>query len=106
MVHGLSSINKAINISKSQFHLYLCLEQVKLMKFRLITLLSLAMMFSLGACHYGEEAVKEDVKRNEEYKGIRAEREAATALPADAADKMNGTAPADTTAADTAAVAP
>ena len=73
------------------------------MKFRLIAVLSLAMTFSLGACHFGQEAAKEDAKRNEEYKGIRAEREAATALPEDAAAKMNGSAPADTTAvADTA----
>lgn len=74
------------------------------MKFKSIAVLSLAMTFSIGACHYGQDAAKESAKTNEEYKGIRAEKEAATALPEDAAAKMNGTAPADTAkAADTSA---
>lgn len=68
------------------------------MKFRLIAVLSLAMTFSIGACHYGQDAAKESAKTNEDYKGIRAEKEAATALPEDAAAKMNGTAPVDTAA--------
>ncbi len=76
------------------------------MKIRIITLLSLAMSLSFTACHYGEEGVKEGLERNEEYKGKRAEKEAATALPEDAAAKMNGEAPAEEApAADTTAVA-
>ena len=64
------------------------------MKAKLYTLALTLVVVSMSACHYGADAVKEDVARNEEYKGKRAEQEAATALPADAAAKMNGTAPA------------
>lgn len=78
------------------------------MKSKIFTLLALAMTLSFTACHYGVEGVQEGLERNEEYKGKRAEREAATALPDDAAAKMNGEkpaepaaeAPADTTAAE------
>ncbi len=76
------------------------------MKIKIITLLSLVMSLSFTACHYGEEGAKESVETNNEYKGKRAEKEAATALPDDAAAKMNGTAPAEEApAADTTAVA-
>lgn len=73
------------------------------MKGKLATLVLLGSLAGLSACHYGREQVEQDLKRNEEYKGIRAEREAATALPADAADRMNGTVKADTAATDTTA---
>ena len=73
------------------------------MKSTIYTLLAVCAL-SFTACHYGADQVKEDLKRNDEYKGKRAEKEAATALPPDAADKMNGKVSADTTAAaDTAA---
>lgn len=76
------------------------------MKIRIITLLSLAMSLSFTACHYGVEGVQEGLDRNAEYKGKRAEKEAATALPEDAAAKMKGETPAEEApAADTTAVA-
>lgn len=76
------------------------------MKIKIITLLSLVMSLSFTACHYGVEAAEESIETNNEYKGKRAEKEAATALPDDAAAKMNGTAPAEEApAADTTAVA-
>ncbi len=62
------------------------------------------MMLSLGACHYGEDAVKEDRKRNQEYKDKRAEEEAKTALPEDAAEQMrNGGKAVEASEADTTA---
>jgi|GEM_PF-2113863 len=76
------------------------------MKIKIITLLSLVMILTVTSCHYGKEEAKGSVETNKEYKGIRAEKEAATALPDDAASKMNGTAPAaEAPTADTAAVA-
>jgi hypothetical protein len=56
-----------------------------IMKFRIFSLCAVACLLSVSSCHYGVDAVKEDVKRNEEYKAKRAERDAATALPPDAA---------------------
>lgn len=76
------------------------------MKLTIYTLLATCAL-SMTACHYGTDAVSKDLERNEEYKAKRAEKEAATALPEDAADKMNGkvsTTPADSSAADTSAV--
>lgn len=60
------------------------------MKIKNISLLILVMSLSLASCHFGAESVKEDVARNQEYKNKRANKEAATALPADAAAKMGG----------------
>lgn len=57
---------------------------------KMLSLLSLAMTLSFTACHYGKEGVEESLERNQEYKGKKAEREAATALPDDAAAKMRG----------------
>lgn len=61
------------------------------MKTRVQIPVAFVFALSFSACHYGADAVKEDVKRNEEYKGKRAETEAATALPADAAETMGAT---------------
>jgi len=58
------------------------------MKAKIVFSFALVLMLGLGACHYGQDAVKEDRARNEEYKGKRAEREAQTTLPDDAAEKM------------------
>lgn len=73
------------------------------MKSKLYTLALLFVVLGLSACHYGADSVKEDLNRNEEYKGKRAEQDASTALPADAAAKMNGEVaeePATETASD------
>lgn len=60
------------------------------MKIKNIALVCFVMSLSLASCHFGADSVKEDVARNQEYKNIRANKEAATALPADAAEKMGG----------------
>lgn len=75
------------------------------MKLTIYTLLA-SCALTMTACHYGADRISGDLERNEEYKAKRAEREAASALPEDAADKMNGkvsTAPADSVGMDTTA---
>lgn len=80
------------------------------MKSRLFTLFAAVVVLSMSACHYGADKAKEGLKVNEEYKAKRAEKEAATALPEDAAAIMRGDKAApekeDTTSAttDTSAV--
>lgn len=75
------------------------------MKFKFITLLSLVLTFAFSACHYGVEAVQQDMERNEEYKATKAQKESETALPEDAAAKMNSTTATDSTATETAPAA-
>ncbi len=55
------------------------------MKSRIAFAFVIALVLGMSACHYGSEAVKKDLERNEEYKSKSAEKEAATALPAEAA---------------------
>jgi hypothetical protein len=79
------------------FRNFLFLPNLNFMKTRIQILAALVFALSFTACHYGADAVKEDVKRNEEYKGKRAETEAATALPDNAAESMGATSPISTT---------
>lgn len=68
------------------------------MKLKTLSFFAFAAMLMMSACHYGVDAVEEDLKRNEEYKGKKAEREAATKLPENALGASTDTAAADTSA--------